>query len=148
MNIKKAIPGYFLFTLLFYLIASVYSCKESVIENEYAGIQSDLIITRGACGTISYIEKIGRNYNDAFAELEKRKKYEYTEYCPGAPCAQIELEPYEIEVMYKNNKIPRERFFAIQILDKDTGIGLQSVQDVITTKGDLYWINWCPDKIN
>ncbi len=138
----KSMPKYF---FLIILLSFICSCSESTITDNYVENQTELLITGYGCGSITFIEHIGNDFISAFRELEKRKAVEFSRYCPDDPCAEVELEPFEIEVVDKNNNKPPEKFFAIKVLDKNTGMLLHSVSEVITTRGDLFRMNWCPD---
>jgi hypothetical protein len=124
---------------------AINACKESTVSNNHIGNQTEFLITDGACGSITFVEQIGYDFISAFKELEKRKVIEFSRYCPDNPCAEVVLEPFEINVSDKYNNIPPEKFFAIRVLDKKTGLLMHSVSEVITTYGDLFRINWCLD---
>lgn len=40
---------------------------------------------------------------------------------------------------------PRAEFYAVRVLDTDTQLLAHSVAEVLTTEGDLFSLEWCPD---
>ena len=128
------------------ILLLVPACKEhSTTNNENTASSTEYKIIQGACGTVVYWEKLGSDFQTAFHELERRKIEQYSRYCPDAPCYEITLESYKIDVADENNVTPTEEFFAIRVLDKNTNMLVQSVSDAITSNGNLYKISWCPD---
>ena len=124
----------------------IFGCKKGEItNNENIVNQTQYKITNGACGSVIYQEKIGINFETAYNVLEKQKTEEFSKYCPDAPCYEIELDYYKIDVVDENNITPSEQFYAIQVLDKSTKMLVHSVSEVITDRGNLYKISWCPD---
>ena len=127
-------------------LALAQGCRENpATSNEKDSNQTKYTVIEGACGNIFYQEKIATNFETAYGEIEKRKTEYFSKHCPNAPCHEIKLEYYQIEVVDENNIAPSEQFFAIQVLDKHTKMLLHSVSEVITNDGDLYRLTWCPD---
>lgn len=139
MNLQTVTAVLFIFSFF------ITSCEESVTADGYIENETEFLIIKGGCGSIIFVEKIGYDFVSAFKELEKRKVIEFSRSCPDDPCTEIKLEPFEIEVADKNNDRPPEKFFAIMVLNKNTNMLLHSVSEVITTRGDLFRMNWCPD---
>ena len=128
------------------ILSLIIGCKKGEItDNENTITQTEYEITEGACGSVIYQEHIARNFEIAYNKLEKQESENYSKYCPNDPCYEIKLEYYKIEVVDENNVTPSEQFFAIWVLDKETNMLLHSVHEVITDRGNLYYIAWCPD---
>ena len=95
-------------------------------------------VTEGACGEAVFVESVGSDSTSAFEAVEKR---EYEEYGQD----EVMLEAYSLKVVDEDGTVPEEEFYGIRALNRETGISLHSVSDVITSEGDLYNLRWCPD---
>mgnify|MGYP006283915879 CR=1 FL=1 len=95
-------------------------------------------VTSGACGHLVYAEKLGPDSASALGVVEARKIEAYGE-------GGFALEPCRLQVVDRYGEIPQERFYAIRVLDAETGTHLHSVSEVIATDGDLFTLAWCPD---
>ena len=136
----------FLGLTIFSLFTMLNSCKDSSeISEPYVANHTEFIIVNYGCGKIIYSEKIGSNYISAYKEIEERKTFQFQEGCPDAPCHEIQLESFKIEVKDTNNNTPEEGFYAIRVIDKKTKLSVQSVAEIITTKGNLFMMQWCGD---
>lgn len=108
-------------------------------------MQDSYEITQGACGTVEMQQKLGRNFNEALAILESVQSKRYSRSCPDAPCHDIRLNPYELEVEDHRGNIPDAKFQAIRVEDLQTDLIVHGVVDVLTSNGYYYRINWCPE---
>ncbi len=134
--------------LTFVALASLLipACKHNTAtDNKNVPSPPEYKITQGACGSVLYRENLAATLEIAFDSLKTRKVEEYSKYCPAAPCYNVELDYFKIEVVDQDSVTPSEQFYAVRVLDKATGMQVQSVSDVITTKGNLFTILWCPD---
>lgn len=95
-------------------------------------------ILEGACGDVLFVESIGTDSASALAEVEARKAEWFGD-------GEVVVAPYALEVVDEHGNPPSARFYALEVLDADTGTRLHSVSEVITTDGDLFHIDWCPD---
>ncbi|MFO8175805.1 MAG: hypothetical protein R6T96_16090 [Longimicrobiales bacterium] len=108
--------------------------------NEGVGPREPLtfVVTEGACGTVEFAERIGVDFASAMKVVEDRKAEQYGE-------GRVILDPRPLEVVDENGNPPEPDFFALWVLDADTGFLVHSVLEVITTDGDLFTLKWCPD---
>ena len=95
-------------------------------------------ITEGACGEVVFVENLGPDLASAIEVLEERK----IEQLGGG---QLRLETYRLEVVDRNGNTPQEEFHAVRVLEGDTQFLAHSVVEVVTSDGDLFHLEWCPD---
>ena len=93
-------------------------------------------ITEGACGEVIFVNKLGPDLASAIGILEERKIEQF---------GDVRLETYRLEVMDQNGDVPQKEFYAVRVLEGDTGSLAHSVVDVVTSDGDLFHLEWCPD---
>lgn len=96
------------------------------------------LIVEGACGEVTFSESIGVDFAAALTVIEMRKVEQFGE-------DQAVLEPFLLQVVDEHGNPPEPDFYAIRVLDADTGHHVHSVTEVITTDGDLFILLWCPD---
>ena len=104
------------------------------------GIEKPIVytVTSGACGTLAFAETIGTDSASAFAVVETRKTEQF-----GAD--KVALVPYELGVIDQHGNVPEQDFYAIRVENAETGMLVHSVFEVISTKGELFTLHWCPD---
>ena len=102
-------------------------------------------VVEGACGVIVFTEKVGVDFDSAFSVIEQRKTEQMRQWCPDAPCFDIRLEPKELKVVDEYQIAPEPGFYMLLVIDKATGYSVHSPSEVITTEGDLFTLEWCPD---
>ena len=129
--------------LIILIYVFLASCGDSILESSYE--PGTTFKVSKSCGEVVFREKLSVNFSKALEELERRKTEEYSKSCPESPCAEIYLEVYKLEVEDADGNHPKEDFFAVRVLEKESGVLLESVNDVITTSGNLFWRSWCPD---
>jgi hypothetical protein len=95
-------------------------------------------ITEGACGNVVFVESIGTDSATALAAVEARKTEQFGE---GA----VRLDVYPLQVVDRHGDPPQHRFYAVRVEDAESGMLVHSVAEVITTGGDLFSLQWCPD---
>lgn len=95
-------------------------------------------ITEGACGRVVFAESIGADSSSAAEVVEAQKIEEYGQ-------DKITLEAYVLEVADDDGNVPEPEFYALRVLDAETGHLVHSVSEVITDEGDLFKLLWCPD---
>lgn len=95
-------------------------------------------ITAGACGKVIFAENLGADSASAVQAVEARKAARYR---PG----KVALEATSLEVVDRHGNAPEPKFYALHVLAMETGSLEESVSDVITTKGDLFMLQWCSD---
>jgi len=128
----------------FVIVILCSSCRENEpINSPVISSPPQYKIVKGACGVVIYQENLGADYEAALKELEKIKSEYFLKSCPNAPCYEIILESFLLEVVDENNVKPTVQFNAIRVLDKKTKMLLHSVSEVITSDGNLYIISWC-----
>jgi hypothetical protein len=89
-------------------------------------------------------ERLADNFDDALEILEGRKAEEYN-FCPNAPCAELDTEFIDMKVIDDAGNIPSTDFTAIQFRDRSTGLSIHSLNEVLDSEGNLYFIVWCLD---
>lgn len=95
-------------------------------------------VTNGACGEIVFVEKVGVDFSSAFGIVEARKLEVYGR-------DELTLKAYALKVIANDGSVPDMEFYAIRVLSAQTGTHLHSVSEVITSRGDLFKLVWCPD---
>lgn len=95
-------------------------------------------ITAGACGKLVFHENLGADSASAIQKFEARTTTKY-----GA--GRFTLEPQLLEVVDRHGNVPEPRFYALQLINHETGAIEYSPVDVITTGGDLFRLVWCLD---
>ena len=95
-------------------------------------------ITDGACGVVVFVENLGADSATAVEMVEARKANAYGQ-------GEIVLEAHALEVVDEHGTVPEPDFYALRVLEAGTGVLVHSVTDVITTDGDLFGLQWCPD---
>lgn len=95
-------------------------------------------VTEGACGAVVFVESIGSDSSSAAKTVEEQefKRHGHN---------NVVLEAHSLEVVDKDGVAPEDEFYAIRVLNTETGLSVHSVSDVITSEGDLYNLLWCPD---
>lgn len=120
------------------------SCSDSFVEPVIYSSGASFKIAK-SCGEVIFKNKIGVDYDSALKSVKEKNIREYSEWCPDSPCYEIMLEVFEIEVLDENGNSPKEDFFAVRVLNKENGVLLHSVSEVVTSSGNLFWYNWCED---
>lgn len=133
-----------IFNILYILTALIVGCqKEDVVSKEEEWqLDTQYEILSGACGTLTFKDKIGNDFNSALDSLEVLQQRFLTEGCPRNPCHKYYTEKRKIEVNF--NKDNRD-FYGIIFMDSTNNLSIFSMNDVLDTKGNYYFINWCPD---
>ncbi len=93
-------------------------------------------ITEGACGEVVFVEKLGTDLASAVDILEGRKIEQF---------GDVTLETYRLEVIDRSGNAPQKEFYAVRVLEGDSELLAHSVGDVVTSDGDLFRLEWCPD---
>jgi hypothetical protein len=96
------------------------------------------LIVEGACGNVIFSESIGVDFASALTVIETRKVEQFGE-------DQVVIDPFLLQVVDEHGNPPEPDFYAIRVLDAETGHHVHSVTEVITTDGDLFILWWCPD---
>lgn len=89
---------------------------------------------RCECGNVVYIAQIGDDFDSALDSLLK--------VIPVLPNRPYSVVPQEIRVDYPYDD---RKFYAIAFRDGPEGMYLQSLFDVLDTKGCWYYIDWLED---
>ena len=110
------------------------ACKDSVSPDTALRYR----IVAGACGSVVFGEKIGSDSASAVAVMEARATEKYGQ-------RRVTIELFPLEVVDQHATPPQAAFYALEILDAGTGMPVHSVFEVITTTGDLFFLEWCPD---
>lgn len=95
-------------------------------------------VTEGACGDVVFVENLGRDLASAIEALEERK-------IEQLGVGQVVLDTYRLDVVDRNGMTPTEEFYAVRVLNADTRLLAHSVVEVLTSDGDLFHLEWCPD---
>jgi hypothetical protein len=95
-------------------------------------------ITDGGCGRVVFAEPLASDLDSAIDAVEDEKVEQF-----GA--GAVRVEPYQLGVADKDGNTPADEFWALRVLDAVDGTHLHSVHEVVTTGGDLYYLDWCPD---
>ena len=96
--------------------------------------------TSGVCGRVFFVKKIAADYQSAMLEMQRG----VSASDPRSPCAGkagCRLESFEIGV--EGN--PGTHFYALKLVDTQTGKQAAGVGQVISSDGRLFGIHWCPD---
>ncbi|MEX2471209.1 MAG: hypothetical protein WEA34_03460 [Gemmatimonadota bacterium] len=93
-------------------------------------------ITEGACGEVVFLENLGLDLASAIEILKERKIEQF---------GDVALETYRLELMDQSGNTPQGVFHAVRVLEGDTPLLAHSVVDVVTSDGDLFHLEWCPD---
>ena len=86
-----------------------------------------------ACSGVSF-----SSWPRAIEVLEQRKKERFGE-------GQVRLETYSLAVVDRNGIAPQKEFHAVRVLAGDTQFLAHSVVKVVTSEGDLFYLEWCLD---
>ena len=95
-------------------------------------------VTDGACGEIVFEENLAADLDAAIQLIEAQKVEQYGR-------ENVSLEVRELGVVDSNGETPRAGFYAVHVLDAESGTHLHSVSEVISSSGELYHLLWCPD---
>ncbi len=95
-------------------------------------------VTEGACGDVVFVERIGSDATSAFETIEAQKVDQWGR-------DNVRIEAYALDVVDADGNVPTRSFYALRVLNADTGTHLHSVSEVITSDGDLFRLMWCPD---
>lgn len=95
-------------------------------------------VVTGACGKVVFIEKVGGDLESALAVVEARIGESHA-------AGDVKLELTRLEVADGRGASPAGEFYLVLVLDPDTEELLYSASDVVTTGGDLFRLQWCPD---
>lgn len=95
-------------------------------------------IVEGACGRVLFDEHVGPDSAAVLAEVRRRKVEEFGE-------GGFVLDLLPLSVVDDDGVAPEERFYGVEVLDPAGGTHLHSVHEVLTTRGDLFILSWCPD---
>ena len=97
-------------------------------------------VTTGACGSVTFVRKVANDYDSAISEMQRSLSISN----PPEQCtvkAGCRLEPFEIGVAGS----PGRRFYALRVVDTQTGRQAHGVSQVVTSDGQLFNLRWCPD---
>lgn len=100
--------------------------------------QATYQVTEGACGEVHFVEKLGTDLATAIGVLEGRKAEQFG-------VGQVTLETFRLQVADRDGAAPEAEFYAVRVVDTDTQLLAHSVVEVVTTEGDLFSLEWCPD---
>jgi len=131
MNTPRLLPT----VLLSIIVVVLCACEQNLNSPEAEWAYQ---VTSGACGHLMFAEKLGPDSASAWETVKARKIEAYGE-------GGLALETYLLQVIDQDGEVPQERFYAIRVLDAETGTHLHSVSEVIATNGDLFTLDWCPD---
>lgn len=95
-------------------------------------------VTEGACGEVHFVERLGTDFATALEVLDGRKVEQFG-------VGQVTLETYRLQVVDQDGAAPRAEFYAVRVLEADSQLLAHSVAEVLTTEGDLFSLEWCPD---
>lgn len=133
MKFRKLYPIF-----VFVIIAGiVFSCTKITGEEINTEQPVSYQIIDGACGEVIFEKNIGSDSLSA-VETIRQSKVEFFGH------SNFMIESTQLRVEDENGTVPEEKFFALHILDEDS-LHLYSVSEVITSEGDLFNLNWCPD---
>lgn len=126
------------------LLVLTLSCKyeDSVNQKPEEQIVNQYEILSGACGTIIFIDKIGNDLDTSLDSLKVLRENFLIGGCPDNPCHTYYIEKIDFEV---NFDIDNREFYGIKFIDSTSNSLIFAMHDVIDTKGNLYFIEWCPD---
>jgi hypothetical protein len=117
------------FSMLFIIILLIVSCEKEHNENK-----NEYKILSGACGTISFVDDIGKDFSTARDSLISiRKPFIGNDYI---------IEEVEMEIDYNNDN---RDFKGIIFRSGSNQTLIISMEDVLDSFGNYYFINWCPD---
>lgn len=123
--------------VFFIIISVIFSCTKITGEEATAEQPTSFQITDGACGEVTFEEKVGTDSLSA-VETVRQRKVEFFGH------NNFSIESTVVEVEGENGKVPNEKFYALHVLDEDS-LHLHSVSEVITNEGNLYILDWCTD---
>jgi len=92
-------------------------------------------VTAGPCGHLVFVENVGADSAAAVDAMWARTAEKHGE---------ITLELRRLEVVDRHGNVPEARFYALYFRDAESG-HFVSASYVITTEGDLFRLQWCPD---
>lgn len=117
------------------MVALLSACRTSLIGPE---LSPTYRIVAGACGDVVFAESVGVDSASAVTAIELRKAEKH-----GAGKVMVELHP--LQVVDQNGNPPHPNFYALYIVDAESGMLAHSVYEAITNAGDLFHLRWCPD---
>jgi hypothetical protein len=109
---------------------------------EHEQLNTQYEILSGACGTLTFKDKIGNDINSASDSLEILQQELLTGGCPGNPCHNYNIEKRIIEVNFNKD---RRDFYGFIFKDSTNNLSLFAMSDVLDTEGNYYFISWCSD---
>jgi hypothetical protein len=116
-------------SMLLIILLLIISCEKENNENK-----NEYKILRGGCGTISFVDDIGKDYSTALDSLILiRKPLIGSDYI---------IEEVEMEIDYNNDN---REFKGIIFRSDSNQTLIMSMGDVLDSFGNYYFINWCPD---
>lgn len=136
--------------LLILLLVLIFSAGCTTINGistkEEPSAESVYKADKDMCGEIVFSRKLDDDYNSAFKIFEAEKEVEYSKYCPGNPCHEIELESNKVQELkdLAGNIVNLDLYF-MKIKDKNTGVIVSTISEAIDEKGNLYNLHWCND---
>ena len=120
-----------------------------LLQKQYtfdAGLQGQRYrVVEGACGYVVGKQKMGVDFDSAFSLYEAQKVEKLRSGCPNIPCYDVAVEPHVLKVVDEDNSAPETDFYAMWVINRETGILVGTVNDVLTSEGNLFTIQWCPD---
>jgi hypothetical protein len=117
------------FSMLFIILLLIVSCEKEHNENK-----NEYKILLGACGTISFVDDIGKDFSTARDSLISiRKPLIGNDYI---------IEEVEMKIDYNNDN---REFKGIIFRSGSNQTLIISMEDVLDSFGNYYFINWCPD---
>lgn len=117
------------------MVLVLAGCDENPVGLAGHGIYQ---VTEGACGEVHFVENLGTDLATAIGVLEGREAERF-----GA--GRVTLEAFRLQVVDQDGAVPRAEFYAVRVVDTDTQLLAHSVVEVVTTEGDLFRLEWCPD---